>query len=76
MSDEFKQALLIWGIVTLIGFFITIYIIRAVFNIPSILRLHKAQVRLLEEMAKAQPGVDQERVRTVISETSWETLGS
>jgi hypothetical protein len=76
MSDEFVKTMVIWGIVMFVLFLIGIYIVRAVFNIPSILKLHKAQVRLLEELAKSQPGTDQEKVKTIMTETSWETLGS
>jgi len=75
MTDEFRGLLLIFCVVCIVLFFVGIYIIRSVFNIPSIIRLHKAQVRLLEEMAKSQ-GVEQKTVDTIISETSWETLGA
>jgi uncharacterized protein YybS (DUF2232 family) len=75
MTDQFKQGILIAGFVFFVLFFIAVYIIRAIFNIPSILRLHKAQVRLLEQMAKQQ-GVDDKTVQTIISDTQWETLGS
>lgn len=76
MSNDLKNVLVIWGLVLVVLFFIGIYIIRAVFNIPSIIKLHKAQVRLLEELTKSQPGADKAKVQTIMSETSWETLGS
>jgi hypothetical protein len=75
MTDDLKNILLVVFLVGIVLFFISIYIIRAIFNIPSIIKLHKAQVRLLEEMAKTQ-GVDSQKVQTIMSETSWETLGS
>jgi hypothetical protein len=54
-------------------FLISLYIFRSIFNIPSFLRYQKAQIRLLEEIAKTQ-GVDQTKVQSIISESiGWET---
>ncbi len=53
-------------------FIICVYIVRAVFDIPRIVRLHKAQVRLLEEIAKNQ-GVDGTKVKSIITERNgWD----
>ena len=73
MSENTKQALIIYGFLGVVGFFIVIYLIRAIFNIPTMVRLQRAQVRLLEEMAKKQ-GVEEEKVKTIIAETNWESL--
>jgi hypothetical protein len=57
-----------------VGVFIgTLYLFRSIFNIPSFLRYQKAQIRLLEEIAKTQ-GVDGKTVQGIISKTQgWET---
>ncbi|WP_259068730.1 hypothetical protein HDF24_07440 [Mucilaginibacter sp. X4EP1] len=53
-------------------FFAHLYIFRSIFNIPSFLRYQKAQVQLLEEMAKKQ-GVDNTKVANIITESfGWE----
>ena len=70
--DEFITRI-IAGIAVFFGIFlINLYIFRAVFNIPSFLRYQRAQIRLLEEMAKTQ-GVDNTKVQSIISESmGWE----
>ncbi|SHN26223.1 hypothetical protein [Mucilaginibacter sp. OK098] len=73
MNNTIIGTLLVCFLASLVLFAIGAYIIRAVLNIPGIMRLQKAQVRLLQEMAKSQ-GVDNKTVQTIISETQWETL--
>ena len=67
MSDQFITAILIYLVVSFVIFLIAVYIVRAIFDLPRIVRLQKAQVRLLEEIAKAQ-GVEGGKVSSIISE--------
>jgi hypothetical protein len=70
--EEFITELVLYLFCGFIGFIICVYIVRAIFNIPKFIKLQKAQVRLLEEMAKNQ-GVDGKKVQSIISETyGWE----
>jgi len=56
------------------AFVATLYLFRSIFNIPSFLRYQKAQIRLLEEIAKIQ-GVDGTKVQSIISEThGWDSV--
>jgi hypothetical protein len=73
MDDKVSYLLLFCIVISIILFIISVYVVRLIFNIPGIVRLHKAQVRLLEQMAKTQ-GVDSEIVEGIITETKWETL--
>jgi hypothetical protein len=60
-------------VITVISF-IFIFIFRAVLSIPSFLRYQKAQIRLLEEIAKTQ-GVDSTKVQSIISESiEWDSM--
>lgn len=68
MSDDFSKALFIYGTVCFVMFIISLYIIRAVFNIPTLLRYHKAQIKLLELLAKSQKA-DEESVNRIIGES-------
>ncbi len=71
-STEFANQLLIYIVIALACFLISLYIFRAIFNIPSFLRYQRAQIRLLEELAKNQ-GVDATTVKSIISESEgWE----
>jgi hypothetical protein len=73
MSQEFKQAILWYSVICIVIFFVFIYIIRAVFKIPTIVRCHKAQVKLLEEIAKNQ-GVDPATIQSIttgLNQDSW-----
>ena len=70
--EEFITQLVLYLFCGFIGFIISVYIVRAIFNIPKFVRLQKAQVRLLEEIAKNQ-GVDGKTVQGIISETyGWD----
>lgn len=72
LSDNFYFRIFIGIVVLYIFFFIHLYIFRAIFKIPSFLKYQKAQVRLLEELAKTQ-GVEASKVQNIISETyGWE----
>ena len=64
---HFNESLAIAGVIFLCIWLVSLYIIRAIFNIPSILRMHKAQVKLLEQIAKSQ-GVEPGEVKTIITE--------
>jgi hypothetical protein len=75
MSDQFYSALFIYFLVSIVCFLIAVYIVRAIFDLPKIVRMHKAQVRLLEEIAKNQ-GVEGTKVSSIISESQiHETVG-
>lgn len=67
-TNQFLGELALWGIGIFIGFLISVYIIRAIFDIPTIVRMHKAQVRLLEQIAKQQ-GVEEKIISTIITES-------
>ena len=72
MRNDFASAVILYLFVSIIIFFIGLYIFRAVFNIPTFLRYQRTQIRLLEEMAKTQ-GVDNTKVQSIISENmGWE----
>jgi len=72
MREEFYTQLFICFAIGFICFLVTVFIVRWIFNIPTILRYHKAQIKLLEQMAKQQ-GVDQSKVGKIIAEsTVWE----
>jgi uncharacterized membrane protein len=67
MDRIIGYALIFWVI-----FFIHLYIFRAIFNIPSFLKYQKAQIRLLEEIAKTQ-GANSATVKNIISESlGWD----
>lgn len=68
MSDDFLKTVVIGGSVFLGLFLISLYIIRAVFNIPTLLRYHKAQIKLLELLAKSQKA-DEDTVKKIIRES-------
>jgi hypothetical protein len=54
-------------------FFGGLYIFRSIFNIPSFLRYQKAQIRLLEQIAKKQ-GVEDSKLESIISEAhGWDS---
>lgn len=73
-GSTFTNTLFAYFMGLVIVFFIGLYIFRAVFNIPSFLRYQKAQIRLLEEIAKNQ-GVDSAKVQSIISESiEWESM--
>ncbi len=73
MNYDLITHLVTYLCVMLIILFILLYIFRSIFNIPSFLRYQKAQIRLLEEIAKKQ-GVDDSKVQSIISESiGWET---
>ncbi|HTD39181.1 MAG TPA: hypothetical protein VK671_01075 [Mucilaginibacter sp.] len=72
MSSDFAAQMIIYLAVAIGIFLIGIYIFRSIFNIPSFLRYQRAQIRLLEEIAKKQ-GVDDAKVQNIISESvGWE----
>lgn len=72
LSGNFYFRIFIAIVVLYIFFLIHLYIFRAIFKIPSFLKYQKAQVRLLEELAKTQ-GVDGTKVQSIISETyGWD----
>lgn len=72
-SNEFATQVIAYLAAAFGGFFISLYIFRAIFNIPTFLRYQKAQIRLLEEIAKTQ-GVDNKKVKHIISESvGWDT---
>lgn len=74
MRDEFVMTMFMYFCVVVAVFFICIYIFRSVFNIPTFLRYQKAQIKLLEEIAKTQ-GVDGKKVQGIISESiEWESM--
>jgi hypothetical protein len=68
-GNEFIAQLVFWLIALYAFFIINLYIFRSIFNIPSFLRYQKAQIRLLEEIAKTQ-GVDHSKVKSIVSETN------
>ena len=72
ISKEFAfEVVLYFGIAFCI-LVVMLYLFRAIFNIPSFLRYQKAQIRLLEEIAKTQ-GVDNAKVESIVSETyGWD----
>jgi hypothetical protein len=72
MRDEFYTQLFMYFAIGFVCFLITVFIVRWIFNIPSILRYHRAQIKLLEQMAKNQ-GVDGAKVQKIITESEiWE----
>lgn len=75
-QSDFARELLIYLTIA-VGVFLTLlYTFRAIFNIPSFLRYQKAQIRLLEEIAKKQ-GVENTTVRSIISESQgWDAAPS
>ncbi len=73
MNNEFASQLGIYLVVVFCIFIVCLYLFRAIFNIPSFLRYQKAQVRLLQEIAKTQ-GVENSKVQSIVSESiGWET---
>lgn len=73
MSDELLKALFIYMAVLFCFFLVCVYITRAIFCIPRFLRYQRAQIKLLEEIAKVQ-GVDNNKVQTIIRESiEWES---
>jgi hypothetical protein len=66
--DQFVTEVIMYLAGGFISFIISVYIIRAIFNIPTFIKLQKAQMKLLEEIAKSQ-GVDSAKVQGIISET-------
>jgi len=68
MRDEFIGQLLLYFIVLFGLFLVSLYIFRSVFNIPTFLKYQRAQIKLLEELAKKQ-GVDDSKVTSIISES-------
>jgi len=73
MNNEFANQLVIYLCVAFFGFIVSLYLFRAIFNIPSFLRYQKAQVRLLQEIAKTQ-GVENSKVQSIVSESiGWGT---
>jgi hypothetical protein len=72
MSDDFLKLLVIYLAVLFGLFLVCVYITRAIFCIPRFLRYQRAQIKLLEEIAKVQ-GVDNKKVQTIIKESiEWE----
>lgn len=70
--SSFTETIITYLVVLIGLFFVSLYIFRAIFNIPSFLRYQRAQIRLLEEIAKHQ-GVDQSTVKTIITESyGWD----
>ena len=67
MSSDFYTTMAIYCFVMFCLFLISMYIVRAIFNIPTIVRSHKAQVKLLQEIAKKQ-GVEQTAIQSIITE--------
>ncbi|MGZ3846116.1 MAG: hypothetical protein ACXVBH_08665 [Flavisolibacter sp.] len=65
--------LFIYILIGIGAFLFLLYLFRSIFNIPSFLRYQKAQIRLLEEIAKKQ-GVEGATVQNIISESiGWGT---
>jgi hypothetical protein len=48
----------------IIAFIIAVFVTRAIFSIPKLLKYQRMQILLLAEMAKAQ-GVDLERIEKI-----------
>ena len=73
------EGILAHGFIFLIvayGLFIAnLYIFRSIFNIPRFLRCQKAQLRILEEIAKNQ-GVDNTKIANIISESDGWSVSS
>ena len=67
--DQFVMEVIMYLMGGFVGFIVSVYIVRAIFNIPKFIKLQSAQMRLLEEIAKHQ-GVDSATVRGIISETA------
>jgi hypothetical protein len=72
-GGQFASELVLWLVFGYLAIIIHLYIIRAIFNIPRFLRYQKAQIRLLEQLAKTQ-GVDDKEIKTIVHEsTIWDT---
>ena len=64
LGDNFYFRIFIAIVVLYIFFFIHVYIFRAIFKTPSFLKYQKAQVPLLEELAKTQ-GVEASKFKAL-----------
>jgi hypothetical protein len=73
VSDEFIFHVILYLALAFSIFVAILYLFRSIFNIPSFLRYQKAQIRLLEEIAKTQ-GVDGKTVEGIVSESQgWDS---
>jgi hypothetical protein len=73
-NNDFAGIVALCVICAIALFFISLFIFRSIFNIPSFLRYQRAQMKLLEEIAKQQ-GVDGTKVQSIVSETiGWEGI--
>lgn len=64
----------IYIVVLIMVSFVFILAFRAVLSIPTFLRYQKAQIKLLQEIAKTQ-GVDGTKVQGIISESiEWSSM--
>ena len=75
-GSSFAEVVITYLAIVVAVFFISLYIFRAIFNIPSFLKYQRAQIRLLEEIAKHQ-GVDKNTIRNIVVEShDWDTPAS
>ena len=70
--NDLQSALSLYFLAMFVVFLILVFITRLIFAIPTFLRYQKAQIRLLEEMAKKQ-GVEESAVKSIIKDSiEWE----
>ena len=74
IQGDLATTVIVYIAIVIALFLISLYIFRSIFNIPTFLRYQKAQIRLLEEIARHQ-GVDGAKVQSIISESSgWDNM--
>lgn len=71
--NEFTKAMIMYGLVLLGIFLVLVSITRLIFAIPRFLRYQRAQLKLLEQIAKSQ-GVEETKVERIMSQSrsEWE----
>ncbi|MBB5397180.1 hypothetical protein [Mucilaginibacter sp. AK015] len=73
--NEFNKAMIMYGIVLFGIFLVLVAITRLIFAIPRFLRYQRAQLKLLEQIAKSQ-GVEEKKVNDIMSKSrsQWEVV--